>query len=65
LTGDHPGIIRYQRDWYADHGGTVNARMLMHGREFAGMGRHKFPFSAGLLMPPGTATLVRTAHQTT
>lgn len=69
LTDDHLGIIRYLRDCYADHGGTVNARMLMHSleEEFAGMGGHKFLYNlfplgpiaqatryAGLPMPPGT-----------
>lgn len=69
LTDDHLAIIRYLRDCYADHGGTVNARMLMKTLEgeFAGLGGHKFlynlfPFGpisqasryAGLPLPPGT-----------
>lgn len=69
LTDDHLAIIRYLRDCYADHGGTVNARMLMHSleEEFSGMGGHKFLYNlfplgpiaqaahyAGLPMPPGT-----------
>ena len=69
LTDNHLGIIRYLRDCYADHGGTVNARMLTHSleEEFAGMGWHKFLYSlfplwpiaqatryAGLPIPPGT-----------
>ncbi|MEW5967088.1 MAG: TusE/DsrC/DsvC family sulfur relay protein [Pseudomonadota bacterium] len=69
LTDDHLAIIRYLRDCYADHGGTVNARMLMRSleEEFAGLGGHKFLYNlfplgpiaqasryAGLPMPPGT-----------
>ena len=69
LTDEHLGIIRYLRDCYADHAGTINARMLMHAREeeFAGLGGHKFLFNlfplgpiaqasryAGLPIPPGT-----------
>jgi tRNA 2-thiouridine synthesizing protein E len=69
LTDEHLGIIRYLRDCYADHGGSVNARMLKHSleEEFAGSGGHKFlyrlfPFGpiaqasryAGLPLPPGT-----------
>ena len=69
LTDAHLGIIRYLRDCYADHGGTVSARILMHTleEEFAGMGGHRFlyrlfPFGpiaqathyAGLPIPPGT-----------
>ena len=69
LTDAHLGIIRYLRDCYADHGGTVNARMLMNSleEEFAGIGGHKFLYKlfpmgpiaqasryAGLPMPPGT-----------
>ncbi len=69
LTDAHLGIIRYLRDCYADHGGTVNARSLAHSleEEFAGMGGHKFLYDlfphgpiaqasryAGLPMPPGT-----------
>jgi len=69
LTDAHLGIIRYLRDCYADHGGTVNARMLMQAleEEFAGMGGNKFLYKlfplgpiaqathyAGLPMPPGT-----------
>ena len=69
LTDDHLGIIRYLRDCYADHGGTVNARALLNSleEEFAGMGGHRFLYSlfprgpiaqapryAGLPMPPGT-----------
>lgn len=69
LTDDHLAIIRYLRDCYADHGGTVNARMLVHSleEEFAGQGGHKFLYNlfplgpiaqashyAGLPMPPGT-----------
>jgi tRNA 2-thiouridine synthesizing protein E len=69
LTDDHMGIIRYLRDCYADHGGTINARMLMRSleEEFAGLGGHKFLYNlfplgpvaqatryAGLPMPPGT-----------
>jgi tRNA 2-thiouridine synthesizing protein E len=69
LTDAHLGIIRYLRDCYADHGGTVNARMLMNSleEEFAGMGGHRFLYSlfplgpiaqashyAGLPIPPGT-----------
>lgn len=69
LTDDHLAIIRYLRDCYADHGGTVNARILMHSleEEFAGLGGHKFLYNlfplgpiaqasryAGLPIPPGT-----------
>lgn len=69
LTDDHLGIIRYLRDCYADHGGTVNARMLTSSleEEFAGLGGHKFLYGlfphgpiaqasryAGLPLPPGT-----------
>lgn len=69
LTDDHLAIIRYLRDCYADHGGTINARMLMRSleEEFAGLGGHKFLYNlfpqgpiaqasryAGLPMPPGT-----------
>ncbi len=69
LTDEHLGIIRYLRDCYADHGGTVNARSLAHSleEEFAGLGGHKFLYElfprgpvaqasryAGLPMPPGT-----------
>ena len=69
LTDEHLGIIRYLRDCYADHGGTVNARALAHNieEEFAGAGGHRFLYSlfprgpiaqatryAGLPMPPGT-----------
>jgi tRNA 2-thiouridine synthesizing protein E len=69
LTDDHLGIIRYLRDCYADHGGTINARMLTRSleEEFAGLGGHKFLYKlfplgpiaqasryAGLPMPPGT-----------
>jgi TusE/DsrC/DsvC family sulfur relay protein len=69
LTDDHFGIIRYLRDCYADHGGTINARLLMRSleEEFAGLGGHKFLYNlfplgpvaqatryAGLPMPPGT-----------
>ncbi|MEW6416291.1 MAG: TusE/DsrC/DsvC family sulfur relay protein, partial [Pseudomonadota bacterium] len=40
LTDDHLAIIRYLRDCYADHGGTINARQLMRSleEEFAGLG---------------------------
>lgn len=69
LTDDHLAIIRYLRDCYADHGGTISARMLVHSleEEFAGLGGHKFLFNlfplgpiaqasryAGLPTPPGT-----------
>ena len=69
LTDAHLGIIRYLRDCYADHGGTVSARILMRTleEEFAGMGGHWFLYSlfplgaiaqathyAGLPMLPGT-----------
>lgn len=69
LTDAHLGIIRYLRDCYADHGGTINARRLMSSleEEFAGMGGHRVLYSlfplgpiaqathyAGLPMPPGT-----------
>ncbi len=69
LTDEHLGIIRYLRDCYADHGGTVNARALANSleEEFAGVGGHKFLYNlfprgpiaqatryAGLPMPPGT-----------
>ncbi|MFN3715439.1 MAG: TusE/DsrC/DsvC family sulfur relay protein [Thiobacillus sp.] len=69
LTDDHLGVIRYLRDCYADHGGTVNARALASSleEEFAGVGGHKFLYTlfprgpiaqatryAGLPMPPGT-----------
>lgn len=69
LTDDHLGIIRYLRDCYADHGGTVSARLLMQSleEEFAGLGGHKFLYNlfpsgpiaqashyAGLPLPPGT-----------
>jgi tRNA 2-thiouridine synthesizing protein E len=72
LTDEHLGIIRYLRDCYADHGGTVSARMLMQSleEEFAGMGGHRFLFTlfpqgpiaqasryAGLPLPPGTRDL--------
>ena len=68
LTDAHLGIIRYLRDCYADHGGTVNARMLTQSleEEFAGVGGHKFLYNlfpmgliaqasryAELPMPPG------------
>ncbi len=44
LSDDHLAIIRYLRDCYADHGGTINARMLMKTleEEFAGLGGHRF-----------------------
>jgi tRNA 2-thiouridine synthesizing protein E len=44
LSDDHLTIIRYLRDCYADHGGTINAHMLEHTleEEFAGHGGHKF-----------------------
>lgn len=44
LTDEYLGIIRYLRDCYADHGGTVNARMLTQSLEegFAEMGGHRF-----------------------
>jgi tRNA 2-thiouridine synthesizing protein E len=69
LTDDHLGIIRYLRDCYADHGGTVNARMLTNSleEEFAGLGGHRYLYQlfpmgpiaqasryAGLPIPPGT-----------
>lgn len=69
LTDDHLAIIRYLRDCYADHGGTINARMLVNSlqEEFAGLGGHKFLYKlfplgpiaqasryAGLPLPPGT-----------
>lgn len=69
LSDEHLGIIRYLRDCYADHGGIVNARALMHSleAEFAGAGGRRFLYSlfprgpiaqatryAGLPMPPGT-----------
>lgn len=69
LTDDHLAIIRYLRDCYADHGGTINARMLVNSleEEFAGLGGHKFLYRlfplgpiaqasryAGLPLPPGT-----------
>lgn len=69
LTEAHLGMIRYLRDCYADHGGTINARMLTQSleTEFAGMGGHRFLYTlfphgpiaqasryAGLPMPPGT-----------
>jgi len=69
LSDDHLAIIRYLRDGYADHGGTINARMLMKTleEEFAGLGGHRFLYSlfprgpiatasryAGLPLPPGT-----------
>ncbi|MHB0974494.1 MAG: TusE/DsrC/DsvC family sulfur relay protein [Thiobacillus sp.] len=69
LTDDHLAIIRYLRDCYADHGGTINARMLVNAleEEFAGLGGYKVLYSlfprgpiaqasryAGLPLPPGT-----------
>lgn len=69
LSDDHLAIIRYLRDCYADHGGTVNARTLMKTLEdeFAGLGGHRFLYSlfprgpiatasryAGMPLPPGT-----------
>ena len=69
LTDEHLGIIRYLRDCYADHGGTISARILMNSleEEFAGMGGHRYLYTlfplgpiaqashyAGLPMPPGT-----------
>lgn len=69
LNDDHLGIIRYLRDCYADHGGTVSARMLMQAleEEFAGPGGHRYLYTlfpmgpiaqasryAGLPLPPGT-----------
>lgn len=72
LSDNHLGIIRYLRDCYADHGGTINARMLAHSleEEFAGLGGRKFLYNlfplgpiaqatryAGLPMPPGTRDL--------
>ena len=69
LGDDHLAIIRYLRDCYADHGGTINARMLTHTleEEFAGLGGHRYLYTlfplgpiaqashyAGLPIPPGT-----------
>lgn len=69
LSDDHLAIIRYLRDCYADHGGTLNAHILAHTleEEFAGVGGHTFLYKlfpmgpiaqamryAGLPMPPGT-----------
>jgi len=69
LSDDHLTIIRYLRDCYADHGGTITAHMLTHTleEEFSGQGGHKylsrlFPLGtiaqatryAGLPLPPGT-----------
>ena len=69
LTDEHLGIIRYLRDCYADHGGGVSARILLHALEdeFAGVGGYKYLYKlfpqgpiaqasryAGLPMPPGT-----------
>ena len=69
LSDEHLNIIRYLRDLFADHGGMVNARILMHSleEEFAGLGGHKylerlFPLGtiaqashyAELPTPPGT-----------
>jgi tRNA 2-thiouridine synthesizing protein E len=69
LGDDHLAIIRYLRDCYADHGGTINARLLTHTleEEFAGLGGHRYLYSlfplgpvaqashyAGLPIPPGT-----------
>lgn len=69
LSDDHLAIIRYLRDCYADHGGTINARMLAHTleEEFSGLGGHRFLYTlfplgpidqasryAGLPIPPGT-----------
>jgi tRNA 2-thiouridine synthesizing protein E len=69
LTDDHLAIVRYLRDCFADHGGTVNARMLVKAleEEFAGLGGVKFLYNlfpmgpiaqatryAGLPLPPGT-----------
>jgi TusE/DsrC/DsvC family sulfur relay protein len=72
LSDDHLAIIRYLRDCYADHGGTITAHMLTHTleEEFAGLGGHKYLYSlfplgpiaqatryAGLPLPPGTRDL--------
>lgn len=69
LTDDHLAIIRYLRDCFADHGDSVNARMLVKAleEEFAGLGGVKFLYNlfprgpiaqatryAGLPLPPGT-----------
>ncbi|MDP2030301.1 MAG: TusE/DsrC/DsvC family sulfur relay protein [Thiobacillus sp.] len=69
LSDEHLAIVRYLRDCYADHGGTINARMLTQTleEEFAGLGGHRFLYSlfplgpiaqasryAGLPIPPGT-----------
>jgi tRNA 2-thiouridine synthesizing protein E len=69
LGDDHLAVIRYLRDCYADHGGTITAHMLTHTLEeqYAGLGGNKhlsnlFPLGliaqatryAGLPMPPGT-----------
>jgi tRNA 2-thiouridine synthesizing protein E len=69
LGDDHLAIIHYLRDCYADHGGTVNARLLAKSlqEEFARWGGHRFLYKlfplgpiaqasryAGLPMPPGT-----------
>jgi len=44
LTDEHLAIIRYLRDCYADHGGTINAHILVHTLEdeFTGLGGHTF-----------------------
>jgi len=69
LSDDHLAIIRYLRDCYADHGGTITANILTHTleEEFAGLGGRKYLYNlfpqgpiaqasryAGLPMPPGT-----------
>ncbi|OYX30494.1 MAG: hypothetical protein B7Z03_05990 [Hydrogenophilales bacterium 32-62-9] len=48
LSDDHLAIIRYLRDCYADHGGTLNAHILAQGP--IAQASHY----AGLPMPPGT-----------
>jgi tRNA 2-thiouridine synthesizing protein E len=72
LTDDHLAIIRYLRDCYADHGGNISARLLMHSveEEFAGLGGSKYLYTlfplgpiaqatryGGLPLPPGTRDL--------
>jgi tRNA 2-thiouridine synthesizing protein E len=58
LSDDHLTIIRYLRDCYADHGGTINAHMLEHTleAEFAGQGGHKFLYKLFPLGPIAQAT---------
>lgn len=58
LSDDHLAIIRYLRDCYADHGGTITAHMLTHTleEEFAGLGGRKYLYNLFPLGPIAQAT---------